>query len=95
MEAKPVEMTESEYEDYLNECFETVTICGMTYDQGSALRQLDPIAFRCGLADMDTEKWECGYCGERFDDETSAEECCVDVDTDPELDGEESEEVKS
>lgn len=32
-------------EEQLNDCYEPITICGYKYDQGSALRQLDTIAF--------------------------------------------------
>lgn len=32
-------------EEQLNDCYEPITICTYNYDQGSALRRLDPIAF--------------------------------------------------
>ena len=34
---------EDMYEERLNECYEAVSICGMNYDQGHALRNLDPV----------------------------------------------------
>lgn len=48
---KPYHQLEDMFEDMLNDCYEMVSICGYDYDQGRALRQLDPIAFRCGLLD--------------------------------------------
>lgn len=42
---------ESAYEEFLNEIYGVVTICGMEFDSGHALKELDPIAFRCGVAD--------------------------------------------
>lgn len=49
-------MLEAEYRDMLDEVYETVNICGYTYDAGYALKQLDPIAYRCGYVDwLDSE----------------------------------------
>ncbi len=49
------EITEEElmdrYENMLNEVYEPVSICGYSYEQGSALKELDPIAFRQGFLD--------------------------------------------
>lgn len=47
---------EDMYEEFLNESYEPVTICGYTYDAGRALRKLDPPAFTEGyLAWLDAE----------------------------------------
>jgi hypothetical protein len=43
--------TETAYLDMLNECYEPVQICGYSYQQGDALKSIDPIAFRCGEVD--------------------------------------------
>lgn len=47
--------TESELEDVfsdgLDDCWEPVSACGYEYPAGRALRQLDPVAFRCGFLD--------------------------------------------
>ncbi len=40
---------EDMFEDQLNECYDTVKICGYEYAQGHALRQLDTIAFNASL----------------------------------------------
>lgn len=43
--------TESEvmedYDEYLNEIFGVVTICGYDYDAAQAFKQCDPVAYRC------------------------------------------------
>ena len=49
---------EDMYEDQLNECYESVSICGYNYDQGHALRNLDPIAFSCGCSDWSSEEYQ-------------------------------------
>ena len=41
----------NEFERELTHAHGTVTVCGFEYEAGSALRTLDPIAFRCGVAD--------------------------------------------
>jgi len=50
-----VDISNDEYQEFLNEAFGDVTICGMTYGQGDALEALDPVAFRCGLGDYEFE----------------------------------------
>lgn len=49
---------EDMYEEMLNECYEPVSICGFNYDQGHALRNLDPIAFRCGVSEWEGEEFD-------------------------------------
>ena len=39
------------YNDMLDECHEDVKICGMTYNTSRALKEVDPIAYRCGFSD--------------------------------------------
>jgi len=39
------------YNDMLDECHEDVKICGMTYNTSRALKDVDPIAYRCGFSD--------------------------------------------
>lgn len=51
-----IDISDSEYVDFLNECYsEDVTICGMSFSQGEALKNLDPVAFRCSLSDYESE----------------------------------------
>jgi len=42
---------EDDYEELLNETCEEVNIGSLTYQAGQVLREVDPIAFRCGCAD--------------------------------------------
>lgn len=74
---KPIEIEkdEEEFEKMLNETYGEVEICGMMFEQGTALRELDPIAFRCALSDEPIQ-WQCSECDNIFDDEDEAEECC-------------------
>lgn len=60
---------EDMYEELLNECHEPVSICGHNYDQGSALRNLDPIAFRCGVSEWESKE----FYEVRFDNMTDEE----------------------
>lgn len=39
------------YEDYLNEMYPETTIAGHNYSTSHALKEIDPIAYRCGLSD--------------------------------------------
>ena len=45
-------------EEQLNECYEHVTICSCNWDQGSALRQLDEIAFDQEVSRMVSDEYE-------------------------------------
>ena len=81
------EITDEEYRDVLSELYGNVEICGMTFDSGYALQELDPTAFRCGKVDYESEmpsKWQCSECGDVFDDEDDAEECCQEDDDEEE-----------
>lgn len=40
---------EGRYEEYLDEIHGVISVCGIDYDAGRAFRQLDPVAFECGL----------------------------------------------
>ena len=75
MRAKEIDVDEDDFEELLTETWGVVDVCGMKYDAGHALKQLDPIAFRCAMAD-EPLRWECDECAEIFDDEDEANECC-------------------
>lgn len=80
MSAFEHEMTDSEYEDYLNEIYGDVEICGQWFSSGRALRKLDEIAFNCSKSEL--TQWKCSECGDVYSDESEAEECwktCCDV----------------
>jgi hypothetical protein len=42
----------AEYEEMLNECYEPVKIGWGEWDVGYVMKELDPIAFACGVSDM-------------------------------------------
>jgi hypothetical protein len=78
------ELDEDEVIEQLDEIYGEVDICGMRYSSGQALKELDPIAFREAKLDIENgmeHKWECGVCGEQFDTEDEANECCQPEET--------------
>lgn len=44
-------VSESDYDNYIDELEGDVTICGMSYSASRVLSEIDPIAYRCGFAD--------------------------------------------
>jgi len=42
---------EDAYEEYLNECLGEFKVGNLTFDGGRIIRELDPVAFRCGMAE--------------------------------------------
>ena len=74
------ELTDEEYQLELDDLYGEVNVCGMTMRAGYVLREMDPTAFRCGKIDYTDSlehEWECGECGEAFDNEEDAENCCA------------------
>ena len=49
-----VSLSESEYEEILNEIYGEVSVCGHMYGSGSILIDQDPCAFRCGKGDYES-----------------------------------------
>lgn len=50
--------TEEALEESLNDSHGEVEICGYSFQQGSAYRELDPIGFRCALSDESDRFYE-------------------------------------
>lgn len=50
-----VDLSESEFQDYLDEIYGTVEVMGMTYGAGNVLSGVDPVAFRCAQGDYENE----------------------------------------
>jgi len=77
---KEVEITEAEYDEVLEEIYgKSVLVCGMDMYPPRVLKEMDPIAYRCGKGDYEDSLdrvWECDECGEEYKDEDEAEECC-------------------
>ena len=74
------EISEDKYAEMLNDTLPEVTVGRMSWGAGDVLREMDPIAFRCGIADE--QMWQCTECGNEYDDESEAEECCPRWDCD-------------
>lgn len=60
--------TEESYEDFIDEISGEIQIGSFTYSAGRTLREIDPIAFRCGMSERSDEFYE------RFDDENCIED---------------------
>ena len=78
---KEKELSDKKYEEVLNELYGEVRLGGLTFDAGRIIRELDETAFNCGMADYEDslpEVWLCGKCGDEFDEEEEAEDCCKD-----------------
>lgn len=50
-----VDISNSEYMEFLDDVYGEVTICGMNYSAGAALEACDPVAFRIGLGDYESQ----------------------------------------
>ena len=50
-----VVLADEEYADHLDECYGDVEVCGYSYGAGRLLKEVDPVAFRCGKADYESE----------------------------------------
>ena len=70
--------SDDDFEAYLDEIYGTVSICGLEYNAGHALKEIDPTAFDVAMADEQetTVVWECPICSIEWDDEENALYCC-------------------
>ena len=50
-----ISLSDAEYSEYLDEVYGDIAICGMSYSAGVALKNIDPVAFRCGKSDDESE----------------------------------------
>ena len=48
------EVSESEFDDYLDGCYETVTVAGMEFYPSDILKSCDPVAYRCAKSDYES-----------------------------------------
>lgn len=49
------ECSESEYDEMLDDCYPNVEVVGMTFYPSDVLKSCDPIAYRCGKSDYESE----------------------------------------
>jgi len=73
--------TDDEFETILNDLHGTIEVCGMTFDSGRALKELDPTAFNCGNNDYfdSNPRYECSEHGGEFDSVDSECEDCLQI----------------
>jgi hypothetical protein len=77
MNPKEIEKyTEDDYDDMLDEVYGDIEIGNLTYSTSRVLKEIDPIAYDYGFSDYQEYVYECSECGETFEDEQDAEECC-------------------
>lgn len=50
-----VSLSNIEYIDFLNEIYGDVEVCGYSYGAGNVLESQDPVAFRCGKGEYESE----------------------------------------
>ena len=48
------EISESDFDSYLDDVEETVTVCGVTFYPSDTLKNCDPIAYRCAKSDYES-----------------------------------------
>lgn len=60
--------TEDAYEKLLDETYGAVEICDLSYSAGMTLREVDPIAFRCGMVEESDRYYE------QFEEENDIED---------------------
>lgn len=68
------------YVDMLDDIYGEVEICGNQYSAGLALKEVDPVAFRCGLHDFLSEN--CIELGESYFYDWQIEELIDSIETD-------------
>ena len=48
-----IEISENDYEEFLNEIYPEITIGELIFYPGQIIRKLDPVAFQCGKNDYE------------------------------------------
>lgn len=48
------ECSDDEYDEMIDDCSDEVNIFGMTYSPSQVLKELDPVAYRCGKSDYES-----------------------------------------
>ena len=68
--------SEDDYDNMLDEVYGDCMVCGYSMQSSYVLKEMDPIAYRCGFADYQEyeTKYYCPICGEQFDQDELDEE---------------------
>lgn len=72
--------TDAEYDEWLDEVYGDVEVCGMTYTSSQALKDLDSIAYRCGKGDYESN-YNLDSCGEYTDLQDELEDLEADLES--------------
>ena len=86
-----IEIDPEDYTDQYDDMLDEVEGEFMGMKASYILKEMDSIAYRCGLLDyldsqgIGDEKWECPICGNEFDDEDEAKYCCQDEEDEEEV----------
>lgn len=51
IKSRSVEMMYKEYDEMLDDCYDLVKVAGYEYETSRVLKEVDPIAYRCGFLD--------------------------------------------
>ena len=75
--------TDNELEDIVDNFLDEkgdIIIAGIRFSPSRILEELDPIAYRCLLSDLQEyeTRYECDECGQIHENEFDAECCCED-----------------
>ena len=81
LEPKEIDIEKYSEDDYcqsLNDCYGEVRLGSLVWDADYVLRELDPIAYRCGFSDFQEyeTKYLCPICENQHDDYDEALWCC-------------------
>ena len=58
---------ESRYDDFLDEIYPDCTVAGMNFCTSRAIKELDPIAYRCGMSDWESDEGFVEIDGDYYD----------------------------
>ena len=80
------------YDEFLDELHDENPGTFGGYSGARIMREIDPVAYRCGFVDWidgQPERWECPVCNEVHEDEDDAKWCCQEEPEDEEEDDDE------
>lgn len=63
-----------QYNDMLNDCYDEVSVGGMTWTPSEVLEKMDPVAYRCGFNDFEDSQLQDGSWFEEDPTEEEEEE---------------------
>jgi len=79
MFVQKTEKKDRDFNRYLDNQWEKISILGKGYSLSLVLRRFNPDLYNQMMKNWyieEKEVWMCGECGEEFNDEKEAEKCC-------------------